>query len=407
MEHRSRHGSQSDNSISDLDLGNRPWLVISFINQPSPIVLKLIIVSFLLMTFGSLAISPFVLLDRKVRASGEVFSELGIRSVQVIKDGTFRRTVSENQAVREGDRLGYIEMRGFDESDLDEIEQILKQLVALDPARDLSILKPKIEELKTAADRMRSDLTEAEVGLLLADIRTSYLAMLSQKEAGRISAEREVAPLKLSLKQLEKKTNSLKKGKRVRDLAFFIESIEEEARRIKSSIAQIENGHSNKMTELFSEFRSKVQRALVLVSTISRGSNVLSPISGRLYKFHLQDKQQVTKGSAAAEIIPIDSRLAVRMAVRANDQPKVQVGQAVHLRLEAFPYQRYGTLLGQVTDVKPVSQDGTFEVRASIMPSERIPIEKVPIGSRVSAQIVTEKESLLRIAIEKVIGDWK
>jgi multidrug efflux pump subunit AcrA (membrane-fusion protein) len=131
-----------------------------------------------------------------------------------------------------------------------------------------------------------------------------------------------------------------------------------------------------------------------------------SPIGGRLYKYHLQDKQQVAKGALVAEIIPKDSVVVVKLGVTAIDQPKIKAGQSVHFRMEAFPYQKFGTLSGAVLDVKPVSADGSFEVTASLNSSEKVNVENVPIGSGVMGLIVTGHSSLFSIAAERILGEW-
>ncbi len=399
--------SANELNSTQAQLQSRPWLVTSFINQPSPWVLRSAVFTIFFVVIAVVGASPFVMIQRKVQAPGKVVSQLGIRSVFTIRDGTFRRAVDENQQVSEGDRLGFIEIQGFEGTDIQRLHEVLEDLVDDRRKDDQLQLKARIDELDAMSREMRSTLTEADVGLPLAELNSLYNSMIRQKTEGKLAVTKETAPLKLSLRQLEKKIASLKRGKRVRDLAYFIETIEEDARRLRSSIAQIENAYAAKLNDTTQAFRSHVQRAQVQLSTIGRGAELRSPITGGLYKFHVQDKQQVTKGTLVAEIIPKDSVVVVKVGVRANDQPKVKTGLPVHFRMEAFPYQKFGTLAGQVLDVKPVSADGSFEVTASLLPNDKVKIEQVPIGSAVNGLIVVGESSLFSIALEKVVGDWK
>lgn len=399
--------SLNSQNSTQVQLQTRPWLVTSFVNQPSPWILRAVLGSILLIVTVTLAVSPFIVIQRKIEAPGRIVSQLGVRSVFTSREGTFRRVVEENQQILEGDQLGYVEIQGFDGTDIKRLQELLDGLVDEKNFEDPNFLRKRVEEISLITKKIRPELTEIDVGLPLAELSSLYNTMLQQKSQGRLAVAKETAPLKLSLQKLDKKIVSLKKGKRVRDLAFFIETIEEDARRLRSSIAQIENGYSAKLNETIQLFKAHVQRAQVQLSTIGRGAEMRSPIDGRIYKYHLQDKQQAAKGALVAEIIPKDSVVVVKLGVRAIDQPKVKPGQTVYFRLEAFPYQKYGTLSGSVLDVKPVSADGSFEVTASITSSEKVRVENLPIGSGVTGLVVFGSDSLFAIAGEKILGELK
>lgn len=381
-------------------------MVISFINQPSPWILRAVILSIMFLIVGVVGSSPFIVIERKIEAPGRVLSQLGVRSVYTNRDGTFRRVVEENQQISEGDRLGYMEIQGFDGPDIKRLRELLDDLGDAKVFDDHVVLRTLVEDISEIAKKIRPELTEIDVGLPLAELSSLYSTMVQQRAQGKYAVAKETAPLRLSLQKLEKKIKSLKSGKRVRDIAFFVESIEEDERRLRSAIAQIENQYSSKLNETIQMFKAQVQRAQVQLGAIGRGAEIRSPIEGRLYKYHLQDKQQVSKGSLVAEIFPKDSVVVVKLGVSAIDQPKVKVGQAVHFRMEAFPYQKYGTLSGKVLDVKPVSTDGSFEVTASLVSNSKVQVNQVPIGSGANSLIVIGKSSLFTIAGEKILGDW-
>lgn len=362
--------------------------------------------SILFVAVGLVGVSPFIVLQRKIEAPGKVVSQLGVRSLFTSREGTFRRIAEENQQILEDDRVGFIEIEGFDGSDIKRLQELLDGITEDRVFQNQAELKTRVEEIDKIAMKIRPELTEVGVGLPLAELSSLYSTMVQQKSQGISSSAKETAPLKLSLQKLDVKIRGLKSGKRVRDLAFFIESIEEEARRLRSTIAQIENGYAAKLNESVQLFKAHAQRAQVQLGTIGRGAELRSPIGGRLYKYHLQDKQQVAKGALVAEIIPKDSVVVVKLGVAAIDQPKIKAGQSVHFRMEAFPYQKFGTLSGIVLDVKPVSADGSFEVTASLNSSEKVNVQNVPIGSGVKGLIVTGHSSLFSIAGERILGEW-
>ena len=70
-------------------------------------------------------------------------------------------------------------------------------------------------------------------------------------------------------------------------------------------------------------------------------------------------------------IVPKDSKLIIEADVKNRDIGFVNVGQEVEIKMEAFDYQKYGTIKGKVTYVSPnsiISEKGelTYKIKVEL-----------------------------------------
>ena len=83
-----------------------------------------------------------------------------------------------------------------------------------------------------------------------------------------------------------------------------------------------------------------------------------APISGTVQQLAVTTVGQVvTGGQTLATVVPLDAPLEVETMVLNKDVGFVQVGQAAVLKVDAFPFTRYGTIDGTVTKVSSDAVD--------------------------------------------------
>jgi len=73
----------------------------------------------------------------------------------------------------------------------------------------------------------------------------------------------------------------------------------------------------------------------------------------------------VTPGAILATLVPADEALVAEVQVRNADIGFVQVGQAVRLKLAAYPFQKYGLVDGKVRHLGADAEDGTANLRTA------------------------------------------
>jgi membrane fusion protein len=139
---------------------------------------------------------------------------------------------------------------------------------------------------------------------------------------------------------------------------------------------------------------------------------VTAPVSGRIAALPVTTGQSITAGGTVAVIIPEGGKLEVELLAPSRSIGFVQPGQEIALSLQAFPYQRFGTVSGTIrtvstTVLNPAEvgfqglnlQEPVFRIRASLSRDsmhaydQTIPMQP---GMLVSAEIVFDRRSLLR-----------
>jgi membrane fusion protein len=159
---------------------------------------------------------------------------------------------------------------------------------------------------------------------------------------------------------------------------------------------------------------SRAQVAQTAANTDGSRSYVLrAPVSGRVTALIARAGQAVSPQAQIMAIVPKDSTLQAELAVPSAAIGFVKPGQVVRLAIDAFPYQRFGTVSGKVITVatSPMSRTapggGTaISVYPVVVALERASItafgrdEALVPGMALTARITTEKQSLLEWLFE-------
>ncbi|MBJ7438998.1 MAG: HlyD family efflux transporter periplasmic adaptor subunit [Sphingopyxis sp.] len=141
-----------------------------------------------------------------------------------------------------------------------------------------------------------------------------------------------------------------------------------------------------------------------------------APVSGQVTALTARVGQVANQQSALMTIIPAGSKLRAELTVPSAAIGFLKPGQEVRLALDAFPYQRFGTIRGQVLTVarsavsKQSESGATTLVYPVTVAVDRIYVvafgRKEPLvsGMSLSARIVTEKQSLLQWLFEPLFA---
>jgi len=148
---------------------------------------------------------------------------------------------------------------------------------------------------------------------------------------------------------------------------------------------------------------------------------VLAPQSGELGAVLAQPGQAVAAGQVLATLLPAGSALEAELYVPTRAAGFVRPGTPVWLRVDAFPYARYGQLpahvrevsqsalsaadLGQPADGAMAAPRNVFRVLVSLDPATPADAAlawraSLKAGMRVQASLVAERRTLLQWALE-------
>ena len=162
---------------------------------------------------------------------------------------------------------------------------------------------------------------------------------------------------------------------------------------------------------------TRAQVAQQAASTAGARSYVLrAPVAGRVTALTARVGQPASPQAQLMTIVPAGATLRAELAVPTSAIGFVKPGQQVRLAIDAFPYQRFGTVTGRVQTVSasavnaPGPNGTTIAVYPVTVAIERPSIaaygrtEPLVSGMTLGARIVTEKQSLLQWLFEPLFA---
>ncbi|MBX9732307.1 MAG: HlyD family efflux transporter periplasmic adaptor subunit [Sphingomonas sp.] len=162
---------------------------------------------------------------------------------------------------------------------------------------------------------------------------------------------------------------------------------------------------------------SRAQVAQQAASTAgSRGYVLRAPVAGQVTALTARIGQPANPPSPLMTIMPAGSALRAELAVPSAAIGFVKPGQQVRLAIDAFPYQRFGTVEGRVLTVatsavrQQAANGGAIAVYPVTVALERTTVsafgrrEPLVSGMSLTARIVTEKQSLLQWLFEPLFA---
>lgn len=154
---------------------------------------------------------------------------------------------------------------------------------------------------------------------------------------------------------------------------------------------------------------ARLQSEITGTAESLRHTTINAPFSGLITTLAVRSPGTVlTAGQTVANIAPAGAPLVVEAFVPNKDIAFVEAGLPVKLKLDAFPFQDYGTIAGTVSLVAPDAQTdkdaGSFyKVIIALQQTSIVANNKTVAlrpGLALTAEIVTERKSILSLLFE-------
>jgi membrane fusion protein len=161
--------------------------------------------------------------------------------------------------------------------------------------------------------------------------------------------------------------------------------------------------------------RAELAQRLAEVET-TRGYTLNSPIEGMVTAMTARLGQPVNVQQPLMVVMPMRATTRAELYVPTSAAGFLAVGQEVRLAVDAFPYQRFGTVTGRIRQIssvaipRPTAEGGTVPIYLVTVelptPAVKAFGRKQPLlpGMTLSARIVTEKQSLFRWLFEPLFA---
>jgi HlyD family secretion protein len=183
---------------------------------------------------------------------------------------------------------------------------------------------------------------------------------------------------------------------------------------------EIKDGEAEaRITQIDGEIHALQKEVAVVDGKLER-VELRAPVAGLVTRLAVTFRGTVVpEGSTVAEISPSGRDLVLEAYVRNTDRGEVRVGKGAKIRFAAFPYQEYGALDGEVTDVAPDSMkmptdapagalaDGpVYKVTVSMsrlqLENNRRQVGVVQLGMAAEADIVVKESPLIFLVLNEI-----
>lgn len=302
-------------------------------------IIYLIIIAVIFLTFCFL---PFIKIDLTSQSRGLIRTPNENNAIQSAIYGQITQSdIYENKYVLEGDTLFCLK---FD--DIEEQERRLKQRIKENTSfvNDINNLlsgkRPTTSKYAMELSQYRSTLQER--GVIREQAKKEYDVSKKLYDKG-VESQYDFNKVESNYKSTQSQYNSIREQTRSIWEAERTR-LELENKDLNSNIQQLQD----KKYQYF----------------------IIAPISGNIIQYTgLKTGNIVSPGQTLAQIVPQDN-LIVESFITPSDIGYVKVGQKVKFQIDAFDYQQWGLLEGNVTEIisDAVQIDGIpfFRVRCSI-----------------------------------------
>lgn len=361
--------------------------------------------------FGAAAFAANATYARKATVPGFLVPDQGLIRVTAPAAGTLKSVVvHEGDVVKAGDHLAVLDLSAETASGNvgKTVEEGMKfEAVAArsKAVSRLASLQVELDQVKIRLSKSESELKEIVTQVQLQTQRVQ-LAKADLDRAMQIVARgymprRELDTRRVTFLVAQQELSSVRRQQ---------SAIEREVSDLRARLVAIPIDMAGARSEEQSAAAALSQRKAE--SEARRLQFVTAPVAGRIAALPVTTGGTTGAGSLIAVIIPGGGRLEAELLAPSRSIGFVRPGQPVSLSLQAFPYQRFGTVAATVRTVSSTVlapadvgfkgidlQEPVFRIRVTLSRETMRAYDKlIPMqpGMLVSAQIVFDRRSLLQ-----------
>ncbi len=242
---------------------------------------------------------------------------------------------------------------------------------------DLSQLSATVDALKAQAAQTRAAIQRLTDSIAARD---KLLALTKERVDIRETVERRGAGSRsqiidaLERHETEMTTQVGEKGQ-LRESTAALEATE---KKMAETVAQFIADQTQKLAEAERK-RDRLAQELIKASSKNERMWLRAPVSGSVQQLAVSTVGQVvSSGQALLTIVPPDAPLEIEAMILNKDIGFVHTGQPAVVKVEAFPFTRYGTIEGKVTKISADAVDmrnapNLSEAAATVRPQGAAP----------------------------------
>lgn len=323
--------------------------LLEIIERPAHKAGTVIIVGFFTLLAAAVIWACLSKIDVVVMASGSVQPKGNINVVKTYAGGTVKSiNVSEGAFVKKGETLINLDTESLD---IDE-KKLENQKKILEMQKEIYQKINKGEDIS----KLKIDKYDDELQPYVKAIKDSDASYKNTLES--LEKEKSTADLNKQIAEIQREEyneNGSDRQKRMQELTVnqYQEAIEEADLKIKDAKMQYSVQINSKITEINGQL-DEINSDLEKYKLSKEYQQITSPVDGYVNSIAVNTVgQAVSSAEELVTIVPENAEPEMVCYIKNMDIADIEVGTETEIKLEAYPYNKYGTVKGNVTYISP------------------------------------------------------
>lgn len=342
-----KHGKKRD---KELKYDFMPSL-LEIIERPAHKAGTVIIVGIFTLLIGAIIWACVSKIDVVITASGSVQPIGNLNVVKAYSGGTVKSiNVSEGEFVNQGDVLIELDAESLEI----DVNQLQNQQKILEAQREIYMKIIDGSDLSEVKISDYSDELKPHIQAIL-DSDMGYRNSLANYENEKSSAEinKEIAELQLEQYRSSGSARQIKAQElSVQQYALAVENAELKVSNVKAQYSSQVNSNISEINKELDEIHANLEK--YRLST--QYQKITAPVSGYVNSVGVNTLgETVTLAQQLVTIVPDNTPNEMICYVKNTNIADIELGMETEIKLEAYPYNRYGTVKGTVKYISPSS----------------------------------------------------
>lgn len=376
--------------------------ILEIIERPAHKAGTVIIVGVFTLLIAAIIWACFSKLDVVITSSGSMQPIGNLNTVQSYTSGTVKSiNVAEGEYVEQGDVLIELDTEALEI----DVNQLNSQKKILEVQQDIYI---KIKD--------GSDLSKVKVADYDAELQTYIQAILDndtnyKNTIANLEKEKATADLNHQIAQMQlEEYQSYSSAKQIEMQELVVQqhliAVEQVDLQISDTKTQYSAQINSQLAQISSQLK-EIESSLEKYRLSKEYQNITAPVSGYINSISVNTLgETVTSAQDMVTIVPDNTPVEMVCYVRNMDIADIEIGMETEIKLEAYSYNKYGTVKGTVKYISPSAFSS--EQMGSVY-LVKVEVTDVPDGISVisglsgTVEIKTDKRTVMEYFLEPII----
>lgn len=340
--------------------------------------------------------------DVMVTASGSVQPVGNLNVVKSYSGGTVKSIqITEGTYVEKGDLLIELDTQALE---IDE-NQLNSQKKLLESQQEVyTKIKDGNELSEINIDEYDIDSKPSIQAILDTDL--SYKNTLESLEKDKSNADLNHQIAQIQLEEYESSGTSRQVQSQELMVQQYAIAVEQADLQITDTKTQYSAQVNAKLSEISSQI-NEIESSLEKYRLSKEYQNITAPVSGYINKIAVNTiGETVSTAQELVTIVPKDVEMEMVCYVKNMDVADIEIGDKTAIKLEAYPYNKYGTVSGTITYISPsafINEQMGSVYLVKIKPENVSESIDIMSGLTGMVEIKTDKRTIMEYFLDPII----